>query len=110
MAVELGTRSLTGFKKERYQQGSDTRTHTRDKGMTKISTPASASFNVDRSVTGSNGDFANFAVGDPLLVGGTNLNNGTFAIIAIDGNNQAFLSLDPPPKTELATTATFRTP
>ncbi len=63
------------------------------------------------AATGANGTFTGtFAVNDPVLVEGTNLNNGYFTATALDTVNAAFLMLDPPPKAEGPITATLRTP
>jgi hypothetical protein len=48
--------------------------------------------------------------GDPILVEGTNLNNGERIITGIDTVNSAYLVIDPPPKNEGPVTATVRTP
>lgn len=110
MAPRLGTRTKQSFRKEHFDQGSSTRFLTRDVGMTKLVT-ASLTFNAGTSqVSGANGTFANFAVGDDLVIEGTNLNNGFYTTIAIDGVNHAFLQLDPPPKSEGPLSATVRTP
>lgn len=108
MMLALGSRSMQLMRKERITQGSETRTHSLDIGMSKR-VVASVTF-AGSTVTGANGTFTNtFAVGDPLLVEGVNLNNGFFTVIGLDAVNAAFLTLDPPPKAEGPITATLRT-
>lgn len=111
MAIEVGTRTMTGFRKERPEQGSLTRGYTRDKGMTK-NVSASITFTAsDGRATGANGTFTStFAVGDPVLIQNSNLNNGFHTVTALDGVNAAYLTLDPPPKNEGPITVTLRTP
>ena len=59
----------------------------------------------------ANGTFANtFAVNDPMLIEGANLNNGFFTVLALDTVNSSYLTLDPPPKDEGPITVTMRTP
>lgn len=109
MPVNIGTRTVAEQRKERFTQGGDTRTRNGDVGMSKR-VIASLTFG-SGNITGANGTFANtFAVGDPLLVQGTNLNNGYFTVTALDGTNNAFLTVDPPPAAEGPITATLRTP
>lgn len=110
MAIELGTRTQQNFRKGHPEGGSQTRGLTRDVGMTKNVT-ASLTFG-SGNITGANGTFptSGFAVGDPLLVENTNLNNGYFTITALDGTNQSFLTVDPAPKAEGPLSATVRTP
>lgn len=107
---QLGTRVRQGVHKGRLAQGQETRSHTRDVGMSKrvIST---ITFTTDGHVTGSNGDFTAFAAGDPVLIEGANLNNGFYEVTAIDGTNQAYIVVDPPPKAEgPVASVTVRTP
>jgi hypothetical protein len=109
MPINLGTRRQSNLRYERMPQGSMTKTYTRDVGMTKNVT-ASITFG-GGNATGANGTFANtFAVDDPLLIEGANLNNGYFTVTALDGVNNAYLTLDPPPKAEGPITVTIRTP
>lgn len=100
MTQRLGTRSRNGFEHERIDQGANTRSYTRDVGMSKNVTDTMTFATSGATVTGSNGDFTAFGVGDPIMVENTNLNNGYFVVTGIDGTNQAFLVLDPPPKNE----------
>jgi hypothetical protein len=100
MIDELGTRTRQLFRKERIDQGSDTRTRNSDKGMTKRVVTSATFTASDGKVTGSNGDFTSFVAGDPVLIQATNLNNGYHTITAIDAANHAFLVLDPAPKNE----------
>lgn len=110
MTLRLGTRTLGTFRKEHPPGPSFDRTLTRDVGMTKNVT-ASITFTAGTSkLTAANGTFTGFVAGDPILVEKTNLNNGEFIVTAIDGANQSFLTVDPPPKTEGPLSATVRTP
>jgi hypothetical protein len=106
----MGTRTKQSLHYERLDQGAQTRTLTRDLGMTKLVT-ASITFGSNRA-TGANGTFpaTGFAVNDPVLVEGANLNNGYFTVTGLDGTNHAYLVLDPPPKTEGPLTVAIRTP
>ena len=108
---ELGTRTLNTAQNARQDQESDTRSHTRDKGMRK-QVVASVAFDAGTGrVAGSNGTFTNtFAVGDPVLVQGVNLNNGFYEVTGLDAANAAYLVLNPPPKNEGPVTAILRTP
>lgn len=109
MPNRLGTRTQQSMRKERIDQGSNTRAMTSDLGMTKNVT-ASITFG-GGTATGANGTFTGtFAVGDPVLIDGANLNNGYFTVTALDTVNAAFLTLDPPPKAEGPLTVTLRTP
>ena len=105
----LGTRTKSGFTQERLGQGSQTRSYSADLGMTKL-VNASITFG-SGNATGANGTFTGtFAVNDPVLIEGCNLNNGYFNILALDTVNAAFLTLDPPPKAEGPITVSLRTP
>lgn len=110
MADKLGTRTRQGLQYERNESGSETRTHSRDVGMTKY-VVASITFG-SGAATGASGTFTppSFAVNDPLLVGGALLNNGFFTVTGLDAINAAYLTLDPPPKAEGPLTVTLRTP
>lgn len=52
------------------------------------------------SLTAANGAFAGFIAGDPLIVHGTNLNDGERQITAIDSTNHAYLVVAGPTKDE----------
>ena len=109
MPSPMGTRTKATLHYERVDQGAETRFHTRDVGMTKNVT-ASITFG-SGNATGANGTFTGtFAVNDPVLIEGANLNNGFFTITALDATNAAYLTLDPPPKAEGPLTVTLRTP
>lgn len=111
-SYRLGTRTQQTFRKERVPQGHETRTMTRDVGMTKR-VVASCTFvnGATKQIQAANGTFANtFAVGDPILVEGANINNGFFTVTALDGVNNSFLGVDPGPQAEGPLTVTIRTP
>ena len=113
MPPNLGTRTKFGVQHERLAQGSDTRGFTRDVGMTKSITASLTFSAAGPTVTGANGTFTGtFAVNDPLWVeAGAFLNEGAFfTITALDEINAAYLTLDPPPKSEGPLTITLRTP
>lgn len=99
MPSSVGTRSVSQTRKEHVDAGQETRSHTRDKGMSKNVTNT-MTFSTGGTITGSNGDFSAFVVGDTVLVNGTNLNNGYHNVTGIDGTNHAFLTVDPAPKNE----------
>lgn len=105
-----GTRQLTGFRKGHPPTETFDRTLTRDVGLNKNVT-ASITFvaATTSQLQAANGTFANFAVGDPIMVEGTNLNNGKFTVTGIDGTNQSYLTVDVPPKNEGPVNATVRT-
>lgn len=110
MTLRLGTRTLQGFRKEHPADRLFDRGLTRDVGMTKNAT-ASMTFTASSSeVSAANGTFANFVAGDPILIEGTNLNNGERIVTGIDATNQSYLVLDEPPQNEGPVTATVRTP
>lgn len=109
MGQSIGTRSQQGLTRERPDQGHETRTHTRDKGMSKNVTTSLTFTASTARIAGSNGDFAAFGLNDPLLVGGVNLNNGEFTVTGLDATNQAYLTVDPPPKDEGPIAGTVRT-
>jgi hypothetical protein len=100
MPDSQGTRSSQNLFKSRIEQGTETRSHQQDVGMSKRKV-TSATFTASNGrITGSNGDFSAFAVNDPILVEGTNLNNGFKTVTGLDATNQAYLTVDPAPKDE----------
>ena len=106
---ELGTRQRQTSYQTNAPSRQETRTATRDIGMTKNVT-ASLTFSAATGrVSGANGTFANFVAGDTLLIEGTNLNNGERIVTGIDTTNHAFLSLNFPPQNEGPIAATVRT-
>lgn len=108
MPDSVGTRTQTDFRKSRIDQGAETRSHTRDVGMSKNVT-ASITFTASTGkLTAANGTFAAFGIGDQILVGLTNQNNGFKSVTAIDVTNQSFLTVDPPCKDESAISCNVR--
>lgn len=100
----LGTRVRQNFHNERNEQGSMTKSYTRDLGMAKLVQGVSATFSASSGeISAANGTFATFAVNDDVTIEGANLNNGDFHVTGIDSVNQSYLVLDPPPKNESAT-------
>jgi len=110
MPVNFGTRSRQNLLHIRSDQGFDTRSRNPDLGMTKLITAASLTFGSGQ-VSGASGTFASFAAGDMMLVSGDGSNNvnGFYTVTGIDGVNQAYLTLDPPPAAA-TTTVSIRTP
>lgn len=109
MPSSIATRQRQNFQKERTDNAHESRTHTRDVGMSK-NVASNATFTAANGrITGANGDFAAFAVGDPLLIQGTNKNDGYKTVTGLDGVNQAYLVLDPPPADEGPIATTVRT-
>lgn len=100
MPNSIGTRVQATATRERVDAGSDTRSHTRDLGMAKRVVTALTLTAASARIAGSNGDFAAFAVEDPILVQGTNLNNGFFRVTGLDVTNQAYVTVTPAPKDE----------
>lgn len=110
MSDELGTRIKATGRNNHQEGGSDTRSHTRDVGMSKRVNVSLTFTAANGRVTGANGTFAGFVPQDPVLIQGTNLNNGAFEIFSTDAVNSSFLTLDPPPKNEGPIVCIVRTP
>lgn len=107
MAIELGTRQKQNFRYGHPASQREDRVHSRDVGMSKNVT-ASMTFTASNGrATAAASTFAAFAVGDPVLVSGTNLNNGTFQVLSTDAST--FVQLDVPVKDEGPLSATMRT-
>lgn len=96
----LGTRQKQTFSDNHQAASFDNARLTRDVGMSKRVVTAATFTASNARITGSNGDFAAFAVGDPVTVTGTNANNGDREVTAIDGTNHAFIVVDLPVKNE----------
>ena len=110
MPDSVGTRTRQNWSRERADQGHESRTHTRDVGMSKRVTSNLTFTAATGRITGANGDFAKFALNDTLLVAGTNLNDGpSFVVTGLDAVNNAYVVVDPPPKNEGPISATVRT-
>ena len=107
--TEFGTRTPSNLKAIRSPVGTETRTHTRDIGMSKRASFSATFVAASKQIQGANGTFTAFKVEDILLIEGTNLNNGWFEVTGIDVSNQAYLVLDPPPKNEGPLTTLVRT-
>lgn len=107
--IGIGTRTLQGQRKEHPSTGNLESGNTRDKGLSKLVTSTATFTAVDGKITGANGDFTAFAVGDPIIIRGSNLNDGERVVTGIDGTNQAFLVLDAAPKDEGPVSVTVRT-
>jgi hypothetical protein len=107
MPDELGTRIRASQPNNRIDQGGDTRYFTRDLGMAKLVTD-NLTFATNGNITGAGGEFAPFAVWDPIEVYGTNLNDGFFTITYVDPSGN-YITVDPPPKAEGPIAAQVRT-
>jgi hypothetical protein len=108
MPPNYGTRQRQSQQKERAAQGHPNNKLTKDIGLSKL---VVGGFNFSASgVYGTNGMFAAFAVGDPVVVTGSMYNTGYFTVTQIDAVNHAFLYLDPPPDIETGAPFTIRTP
>lgn len=107
MPDSVGTRSQQTSQHGRIDQGSETRSHGRDVGMSKRVVTTATFTASSAQIAGSNGDFAAFAVNDKILVDGTNLNNGFKIITGLDVTNQAYVTVDPAPKDESAVSGTI---
>ena len=59
-------------------------------------------------ITGANGTFAGFAVGDRFQVEGTVTNDGTFQVAGVDAVNRAYVTVAPAPKEQGAVTGFIR--
>lgn len=110
MPNSIGTRIQATATRERVDQGGDSRSHTRDIGMSKRVVSTLTMTASSARIAGSNGDFTNFAVEDPILLQGGVLNNGSqFRVTGIDVTNHAFLTVTPAPKDESSIAGTVRT-
>lgn len=109
MPESIGTRTKSFPSNGRQDQGSDTRSHTRDVDMSKRYAGNLTFTSADGRVTAANGAFSNFALNDPVLADGTNLNNGYFQVSGVDAVNGAYLVLTPPPKDEGPVAGVVRT-
>lgn len=107
MPDSIGTRTPQNIRRIRPDQGRETRTHQQDKGMSKRLVATLTFTASDGRITGANGDFSAFRVGDPLLVQGTNLNNGHKTVTGLDASDAAYVTVDPPPKDENAVASTL---
>ena len=102
----LGTRLKAQQRTRRDGSRDLTRSIERDPNGAKYIGSTSFVFDsVAGTLTGAGGLFAAFAVGDLIFVAGTNLNNGNFLILLIDGP-QTVLTLERPPKDESPATLT----
>lgn len=100
MPDSLGTRTSANLFRSRIEQGSETRGHQQDVGMSKRKVTTATFTASSGRITGSNGDFTASGLNDPVLIENTNLNNGYHTVTGLDGVNAAYLVLDPPPKDE----------
>lgn len=108
--VQSGTRTKQGLTFSHPPEARFDRGYTRDVGLSKNVTASITFVNSStKQLQAANGTFAPFAVDDLIFVEGTNLNNGMFTVTAIDGTNQAFLTVDQSPNNEGPITATVRT-
>lgn len=80
----------------------------RDPGSTNQLTASLTFTAATARIAGANGTFANFAVGERFQVENTVTNDGGFQVTGIDGANQAFVTVAPPPKDQGAISAFLR--
>lgn len=108
--ITVGTRTRQNVLHNTPPGRTMTRGFTRDLGATKLVT-ASITFvnSTTKQAQAANGTFTAFAVGDVVLIEGTNLNNGYQDVTAIDGTNHAYLTLSPGPNNEGPITCLIRT-
>lgn len=108
--IETGTRTRQSVLHMRPQQGSMTRTFYRDPGLSKAAISVSLTFTASTAqISGANGTFPAFKGGEIIMVEGCNLNNGFFNVTGVDGSNQSYLTVSPPPKNEGPITVFLRT-
>lgn len=98
--ADMGTRTKNSVSDEHQSTRIPNAALSRDKGLAKRVVTAATFTAGNARVTGSNGDFTAFAAGDPIVIHGTNLNDGERQVTGIDGAAHAFLVLDGPPKNE----------
>jgi hypothetical protein len=103
----VGTRKRADVQWSNPPQGKMTKFLTRDLGMSKL-VSASLTFvnSTTKQVQGAASTFTNFAVGDTILVEGTNLNNGYHNVIATD--TSTYLTLAASPQNEGPISCTIR--
>lgn len=105
----VGTRTRQNFANSHPPQQHLEQSYTRDVGMSKNVT-ASITFTAStKKLTAANGTFAAFALNDMIAVSKTNKNDGFFTVVAIDGVNSSFLTVDAPCNDEGPLSATVRT-
>jgi hypothetical protein len=106
----FGTRTIATRRQLHPPGGSLHSSQNTDPGMSKRVT-ASITFG-GGNATGATNTFAppSFALWDTVEVLGANLNAGFFTVTGLDAVNAAYLTLDPPPKSEGPITVTIRTP
>ena len=96
----IGTRQKQSSSQEFQERVGAATKLSRDAGMSKRVVTTATFTSADGRVTGSNGDFAAFVVGDPVVIFGAVLNSGFHNVVAIDAANHAFLQLDQGVKNE----------
>lgn len=79
--IEVGTRTRTTRLNGATPQGTQTRSFRQDKGLSKFFS-GTVTFAAGSAVA-SSGAFANFAVGDVILIEGTSGNNGYQAVESV---------------------------
>jgi hypothetical protein len=108
--IAIGTRAFIGRLSKEHPAASFRQSAiTRDVGMSKLVTSIATFSAGSGRIIGANGDFAAFTPGDPILIRGSNLNDGERIVITLDAVNQAFMGLDAPPKDEGPVSVVVRT-
>ncbi len=102
----LGTRSKQSFQHNHPPEDIPQNSNTLDLGLSKKVT-ASVTFSASTArATAAAGTFANFAIGDQLVIASQGADGGFFEVIATD--NSTYLTLDPPPPNGGPSTVTIR--
>jgi len=105
---DLGTRQKQNASQTHSPGKTASCSFSRDVGMTKRAVASMTFVSSSGQVQAANGTFSAFQVGDPIIVYGTNLNNGEHQVAGIDTVNGAYLVLDWPCKDEGPVTAELR--
>jgi hypothetical protein len=108
--IRVGTRIRNNQLMINPDQGTVTRSLTRDLGMKKNVTGSFTFVNsTTKQIQGAASSFSAFAVGDEIMIEGTNLNNGFHTVVGIDTVSGTYLTLAASPKNEGPITCTVRT-
>lgn len=105
---QIGTRASQGQFNSHPPEAAIDRGMQQDPGMSKRVADNLTFAAATNRISGANGDFANFAVDDVIVIEGTNLNNGIQTVIGIDGVNQAYVTVDQGVKNEGPVAAVVR--
>jgi hypothetical protein len=112
----LGTRTRNGTQWGNPAQGRPNSVTTADPGLSKYVSESLTFSSANGSVTGGvlfvggPGPFGAFIVGDPIVIVGTNLNDGFKTVVGIDNANFTYLILSGGAQNEGPIQTTIRTP